>query len=52
MLNPYEHLAHDLREAFSGLGTNTEAINEILCSNRTNDEIKHIKQTYETRKCF
>lgn len=52
MLNPYEHLAHHLRQAFSGLGTETEVINEILCSNKTNEELKQIKRAYENRTNF
>lgn len=51
-LNPYEHLAHHLRQAILGLGTNTEVINEIICSNKTNEELKNIKQAYENRIIF
>lgn len=52
MLNPYEHLAHHLRQAILGLGTDTKTINEILCSNKTNEELKNIKQAYENRNVF
>lgn len=49
MLNPYEHLAHHLRQALIGIATNTETVNEILCSRRTNDELTEIKKAYENR---
>lgn len=48
MLNPYEHLAYHLRQAIIGIGTNTKVINEILCSNKTNEELKQVKKAYES----
>lgn len=46
---PVEYLARQLNKAFKGMGTDANAVIEILIT-RTNEEIKEIAKAYEKGK--
>eukprot|EP00918_Siedleckia_nematoides_P095806 GHVU01210245.1.p1 GENE.GHVU01210245.1~~GHVU01210245.1.p1 ORF type:complete len:321 (-),score=58.75 GHVU01210245.1:1955-2917(-) len=46
MMKPEEYLAHQLRRAMRGVGTDEKCLIEIMCS-RTNKEIETIKAAYK-----
>lgn len=46
---PVEYLARQLNKAFKGMGTDDNAVIEILAT-RSNEEMKELNTTYERRK--